>query len=300
MFAASPVDARDCSSESQNVDRYKLAEVIVTGTVRAFKNVGSVPCSSHDSTTDECWHLQFNLAHPRTFMRKSLPRVVTIDLVVPRSYETVCPDQPVVADGAEVMAFLTSNKDHFKPINGLAGIEFIDHPEWPRVGDAVEHISNSVSCELESWEETYRVGDHPQLLVSILNKSPEPITLVGSLDASEWLRYPRVYFEVVGPDYRSVSVGGCGTYNPLRQEDLATVAAGSSFDPYRNGYSHLMREGSFGARGDYTFTFIYDTARPELKWWVNSPGRIDPGIVELLRHLPAANIRCSITVHVTN
>jgi hypothetical protein len=124
-------------------------------------------------------------------------------------------------------------------------------------------------CTISSVKKSYKVGEVPQLQVTITNESDKDVYLIGSLDGSDiqW-RMPYCYFTlqkpVPGPD--SPRVGRCKTLNPLRKEDFTLVKAGASFNPYQtiDGYGFFedhetLLPSRFSQPGMYTIQFHYNS-----------------------------------------
>jgi hypothetical protein len=122
------------------------------------------------------------------------------------------------------------------------------------------------------------------------------------------MRYPFVYFEVVGVDGGFVpkTYLMCGLINKLRSKDFVAVEGGAALDPFAGldgaGHLHVMNPsiGTFREPGQYTVTFRYTTDEPLLARW-NLPDHDDPAyrtILDLLRQVPLLDLSCSTTLSV--
>ena len=171
-------------------------------------------------------------------------------------------------------------------------------------------VAGDVDCEITSLAQEYRVGAAPQLSVKLINRGPEAIYLVGSLDGSEELmRYPHVVITASGPggaiDFKVPRM--CDMTNPLRPQDFVRLERGESFDPYMrvdaSGFfaSYFLYAYRFDAAGEYTLVFHYSTKSKNIGDWGGvewEPGRSRlERVTALLAGVPAVEIECS--VHLT-
>jgi hypothetical protein len=184
-------------------------------------------------------------------------------------------------------------------------------PQGPKAPPLACTIRSGATCEL---------GKVPIISVEITNWTGADIYLVGSLDGSDlrW-RYPFCYFEVIGPDGKSVQerVGRCGNMNALREKDFVKVPPGGKFNPYQkiddSGFfpSSQLTPAMFRGEGEYRIRFIYSTGKAEPKYWLadahgNSAAMLRTGgstenLVKLLALVPKTTVSSNeITIKVVN
>jgi len=153
-----------------------------------------------------------------------------------------------------------------------------------------------IACEISTKKTRYVVGESPEFQVRLHNRMDRPVTLVGSLDASDlaW-RYPHCSFQIEGPEgHQGHGIGRCGNTNPLRRQDFVPVPAGESFDPFMriDDYGFFGSSGldftQFQVPGRYRVTFRYSTKSANLQEWVGievPPGQ-DSEITRLFQQVP--------------
>lgn len=133
--------------------------------------------------------------------------------------------------------------------------------------------NNDFDCKISTSKKVYKIGETPELKVSIANNSKKDVYLIGSLDGSEEKRRnPHCYFTIEKPKNDLLPiVRDCGNMNLLRKEDFKLIKAGESFNPYESidGYGffssyEMDREENFQIPGKYKITFHYSTASTKI------------------------------------
>lgn len=160
-----------------------------------------------------------------------------------------------------------------------------------------------------------KLGDVPDISVSITNRSGTDFYLVGSLDASDSReRFPHCYFEVIGPDGASAVPkpnDWCDYINALRPQDFIYVHRGQSFDPYQKtdgGFfsAWQLSPDTFSTPGEYRIRFFYSSNDNSLDQWNGIGGQSveqKRRLMELLEQVPKlllASNTLTITVIDTN
>lgn len=134
--------------------------------------------------------------------------------------------------------------------------------------------SSDFNCTITTPKEVYKLGETPEIMVSIINNSKKDVYLIGCLDASEirW-RSPFCYYTIDQPKKtKTPTVGRCGNMNSLKTRDFKLVKPGKPFNPYQLDDNHRF----FGSReintienfqtpGKYYITFHYSTESTDLE-----------------------------------
>lgn len=164
-------------------------------------------------------------------------------------------------------------------------------------------------CGIEAETTRMKVGQTPDIRVSIKNEGEDTVKLVGSLDASDcrW-RFPHCYFEIEGPEgYKPPSIGRCGNMNTLRKEDFVDLESGHSFDPYQSIDGHgffgcfQLSEQTFTMPGEYKITFVYSTKSNKLEEWMGDPfPKRSEEVSELWREVPQLELRSNTVTFVVD
>lgn len=132
--------------------------------------------------------------------------------------------------------------------------------------------SSNFECTLTTSQTVYKVGETPDINVSIKNHGEKDVYLVGSLDGSlEKWRLPYCYFEIEKPIIDSISpLARCGNMNSLKKKDFKLVRPNELIDPLSemNGYFQdyeIKRPEHFRNIGTYKITFFYSTQSDNVK-----------------------------------
>jgi len=123
------------------------------------------------------------------------------------------------------------------------------------------------TCTLKADKEVYKVGEIPQLEVTITNNSKSDVYLIGALDGSDVkLRYPYCYYTIQKPDNVSMSYARTRDIATLKPEEFRKVKPGKTFNPYEMGDDFnfipdnaATDDRTFKTPGVYKLTFHYSS-----------------------------------------
>lgn len=162
-----------------------------------------------------------------------------------------------------------------------------------------ERDADAVTCSVTLDRPSYAIDERPSVSVRLCNASRRHLSLVGSVDGSERQdRVPWAWFTIEGS---GPAIGwiepGDGVLNPVRAEDVVSLAPGECFDPYagpgRSPWpSQLLQSLRLPCAGDYVITFHYSTSAASLR----APSA---EAAKLLRDVPAVDVECSAGLVVT-
>ncbi|PKV48852.1 hypothetical protein ATE84_0866 [Aquimarina sp. MAR_2010_214] len=154
--------------------------------------------------------------------------------------------------------------------------------------------SENFECSIKTTKKVYRIGETPEITVSITNNSSNDVYLIGSLDASEekW-RSPYCYYTIKKPTNKALPIlGRCGNMNSLRKDDFKLVKSGELFNPYQSidGYGffssyEIERKENFQSPGKYKITFHYSTKSTKLNDYLGD-GDENTELIELFSMVP--------------
>lgn len=164
---------------------------------------------------------------------------------------------------------------------------------------APERDADAVTCSVTLDRPSYAIDERPAVSVRLCNASRRRLSLVGSVDGSERKdRVPWAWFTIEGSGPATAWVEpGDGVLNPVRAEDVVSLAPGECFDPYagpgRSPWpSQLLRSLRLPCAGDYIITFHYSTSAA-------SPRSPSVEAAKLLHDVPAVDVECSAGLVVT-
>jgi len=149
-----------------------------------------------------------------------------------------------------------------------------------------------LSCTIRTAP-TWKVREFLRLSVELTNWSGREITLVGALDGSDSKRFPRIRFEIVGPDGNFVTqhVGGCGNTTSLKESDFVRVPAGRTLrltHPYpkpTDPPTYLLTSFVPLVEGEYRVRFVYSTDNADIRRWLGD-GLANNRLERLLAEVP--------------
>ena len=154
-------------------------------------------------------------------------------------------------------------------------------------------------CIIASDRTTYAVGQVPAITVSITNKSPKEVMLVGSLDGSDvgW-RFPKCRLEILDAEGKPVTAPmfRCGNMNVLKTTDFIAVPAGKTFNPFGKGFFPPSQFYQFPVTtpGDYTLHFYYSTSDRVQDYFGDERGsqtNATPEIQRLFERVPKLELK---------
>jgi hypothetical protein len=169
----------------------------------------------------------------------------------------------------------------------------------PKAADEPTPEPAALTCRI-SAPATCELGKAPDVTIKITNHTGRAIYLCNSLDGSDSkMRFPHVYFEVIGPNGQSSvrGYGRCGNTNPLRTQDFVKVAANATFNPIgdRKGFgAHQLRAQNFSEPGKYRIRFVYSTEAPALTHWDGTPRSGNPlaaNLEAMIKTAPKVTLR---------
>ena len=162
-----------------------------------------------------------------------------------------------------------------------------------------EDLSKEFECLINTSKTVYKVGEIPDLQVSIINKIGKEVYLIENLDGSEikW-RMPYCYYRIKKPKRDSIGPAArCGNMNSIRKEDFKLIKSGEKFNPYGqiseyNKAFELTRQGNFRNTGKYQITFFYSTKSNDLTDFVGDGiyGKEKIEIAKLFKLLPSIEL----------
>lgn len=165
--------------------------------------------------------------------------------------------------------------------------------------------SNDFSCNISSSKDTYKLGEYPDIAISITNKSNTAVNLIGSLDGSEGKRrYPYCYFIIEKPRTQKQELRAiCGNMNSLDANDFVLVKKGERFNPYEGqqffGAYEITSQENFKIPGIYKINFHYSTASTKIEEYMGD-GKADKTISNLFKTVPNIDLKSNtIEIEIT-
>ena len=111
----------------------------------------------------------------------------------------------------------------------------IGRPVIDQYGSCARFNDGDFTCTLKADKEVYKVGEIPQLEVTITNNSKSDVYLIGALDGSDVkLRYPYCYYTIQKPDNVSMSYAESRDIATLKPEELKRETR-KTFNPVWDG-----------------------------------------------------------------
>jgi len=163
---------------------------------------------------------------------------------------------------------------------------------------------SGLSISISSDRTIYRVGEAPEIKVTISNNSDQDIYIVGCLDHSDIQgRYPYCDYEIssIPNPFEEKVHYRCGNKNALRVADFVHVPAHTTFDPFMKvdqygffGSSKLFAD-NFSKPGKYMFRFVYSSDSNNIDKWMGWPSGMErehvDQIQDLFSKVPKATIK---------